>query len=152
MDTRLVGQRDDSERPGHTGSPHAEDIEIHHTRNTPMCATVVVLDMSGSMRYNAQYVNVNGWGWHFMASSDRYPGDFCSLWRCTRSPARHISELPGICPARDDDDPVVRLNADMSRPDISEFQIPPHFTNIQRGLQIARSFSRFRTRRTARSF
>jgi uncharacterized protein with von Willebrand factor type A (vWA) domain len=28
----------------------------------------------------------------------------------------------------------------MSRPDISEFQIPPHFTNIQRGLQIARQF------------
>jgi uncharacterized protein with von Willebrand factor type A (vWA) domain len=35
-------------------------------------------------------------------------------------------------------DPVVRFRVDMSRDDISEFQIPPHFTNIQRSLQMAR--------------
>jgi uncharacterized protein with von Willebrand factor type A (vWA) domain len=35
-------------------------------------------------------------------------------------------------------DPVVRLRADMSRDDVSEFQIPPHFTNIQHGLSLAR--------------
>ena len=35
-------------------------------------------------------------------------------------------------------DPVVRLRADMSRDDISELQMPPHFTNIQHGLQLAR--------------
>ncbi|MCH8839505.1 MAG: hypothetical protein IH831_02270, partial [Planctomycetes bacterium] len=35
-------------------------------------------------------------------------------------------------------DPVVRLRADMSRDDISEHQIPPHFTNIQHGLATAR--------------
>jgi uncharacterized protein with von Willebrand factor type A (vWA) domain len=35
-------------------------------------------------------------------------------------------------------DPVVRLRADMSRADISEFQLPQHFTNIQHGLQMAR--------------
>jgi uncharacterized protein with von Willebrand factor type A (vWA) domain len=37
-------------------------------------------------------------------------------------------------------DPVVRLKADMSRPELSEVQIPPHFTNIQHGLQLARQF------------
>jgi uncharacterized protein with von Willebrand factor type A (vWA) domain len=37
-------------------------------------------------------------------------------------------------------DPWVRLKADMSRDDISEHQIPPHFTNIQHGLQTARRF------------
>ena len=37
-------------------------------------------------------------------------------------------------------DPVVRLRADMSREDISEHHIPPHFTNIQHGLQLARQF------------
>ena len=31
-------------------------------------------------------------------------------------------------------DPVVRLRADMSREDISEYYIPPHFTNIQHAL------------------
>ena len=37
-------------------------------------------------------------------------------------------------------DPVVRLKADMSDPQVSELQIPPHFTNIQHGLQLARKF------------
>ena len=35
-------------------------------------------------------------------------------------------------------DPIVRLRADMSREDISEHQIPPHFTNIQHALQLSR--------------
>ncbi len=35
-------------------------------------------------------------------------------------------------------DPVVRLKADMSDERVSEMQIPPHFTNIQHGLQLAR--------------
>jgi uncharacterized protein with von Willebrand factor type A (vWA) domain len=36
--------------------------------------------------------------------------------------------------------PVVRLKVDMSREDVSEMHIPPHFTNIQHGLQMARQF------------
>ena len=36
--------------------------------------------------------------------------------------------------------PVVRLRADMSDPEITEFDVPPHFTNIQHGLQLARRF------------
>lgn len=35
-----------------------EDIEIHRTRNSPKCATVVLMDMSGSMRYGGIYVQV----------------------------------------------------------------------------------------------
>ena len=35
-------------------------------------------------------------------------------------------------------DPVVRLRVDMSREDVSEYYIPPHFTNIQHALQMAR--------------
>src|SRR5205823_7120819 len=37
-------------------------------------------------------------------------------------------------------DHFVALRADMSDPNISEIQIPPHFTNIQHGLQLARKF------------
>jgi uncharacterized protein with von Willebrand factor type A (vWA) domain len=36
--------------------------------------------------------------------------------------------------------PVVHLRADMSNPGVSEFQVPPHFTNIQHGLRLARRF------------
>ena len=39
-----------------------DDIEIHRTRNNPKCATAVLLDMSGSMRYDGQYVNVKRMG------------------------------------------------------------------------------------------
>ena len=35
-------------------------------------------------------------------------------------------------------DPVVRLRADMSDPNITEADLPPHFTNIQHALQLAR--------------
>src|SRR4051812_11210743 len=34
------------------------DITIHQTRNNPKCATMVLMDMSGSMRYDGQYINV----------------------------------------------------------------------------------------------
>ena len=37
-------------------------------------------------------------------------------------------------------DPVVRLRVDMSREDVSEYYIPPHFTNIQHALQMGRQF------------
>jgi uncharacterized protein with von Willebrand factor type A (vWA) domain len=39
-----------------------DDIEIHRTRNNPKCATAVLLDMSGSMRYGGLYVNVKRMG------------------------------------------------------------------------------------------
>src|SRR5262249_35179913 len=39
-----------------------DDIQIHRTRNNPKCATVVLMDMSGSMRYDGQYINVKRMG------------------------------------------------------------------------------------------
>jgi len=35
-------------------------------------------------------------------------------------------------------DPVVRLYVDMSDPEITELDVPPHFTNIQHGLHLSR--------------
>jgi uncharacterized protein with von Willebrand factor type A (vWA) domain len=37
-------------------------------------------------------------------------------------------------------DPIIRLRADMSDERITELDVPPHFTNIQHGLQLARRF------------
>src|SRR5262249_19442279 len=39
-----------------------DDIEIHETRNNPKCATAVLLDMSGSMRYGGLYIDVKRMG------------------------------------------------------------------------------------------
>ncbi len=119
------------------------DIEIHHTRNTPKCATAVVMDMSGSMRHGGQYINVKR-----MAIAldglirSEYPGDYLQfIEMATFAKPRHISEIPGLMPRPVTIyDPVVQLRADLSDPKISEMDIPPHFTNIQHGLQLARQF------------
>lgn len=122
---------------------HQDDIEIHRTRNNPKCATVVLMDMSGSMRYDGQYVNVKRMALALSGLiTSEYPGDYLQMIELSTfakviPPGDVISLLPKIPTITN---PVVRLKADMSRDDISEAHIPPHFTNIQHGLQMARQF------------
>jgi len=120
-----------------------EDIVIQRTRNNPKCATVVLLDMSGSMRYDGQYINVKRMGLALDGLIRKeFPGDYLQfLEMYSLAKPRHISEIAALMPKPVTlYDPVVRLRADMSDPSISEHQIPPHFTNIQHGLQLARRF------------
>ncbi|MEE8459900.1 MAG: VWA domain-containing protein [Phycisphaerales bacterium] len=120
-----------------------QDIEIHHTRNTPKCATVVIMDMSGSMRYDGQYINAKRMGLALDGLiRSEYPGDYLQFVEMyTFAKPRHVSEIPSLMPKPVTlYDSVVRLRADMSNEQISEFDIPHHFTNIQRALQIARQF------------
>ena len=121
----------------------AEDIEIHKTKNNPKCATALLLDMSGSMRYDGQYVNVKRMGLALEGLIRKdYPGDFLQFIEIySFAKPRSLSEIPGLMPK-----PVtihesaVNLMADMSDPEMSEMLVPPHFTNIQHGLQLARKF------------
>jgi uncharacterized protein with von Willebrand factor type A (vWA) domain len=120
---------------------HQDDIEIHRTRNTPKCATTVLLDMSGSMRYDGLYIDVKRMGLALDGLIRReYPGDFLQFVELASfAKIRHVSELVGLLPKPVTiTDPVVRLRADMSDPRITEFDVPPHFTNIQHGIQLAR--------------
>jgi uncharacterized protein with von Willebrand factor type A (vWA) domain len=120
-----------------------EDIEIHKTRNNPKCATAVLLDMSGSMRYLEQYVNVKRMGLALDGLiRSEYPGDFLQFIELyTFAKPRHVSEIPALMPKPVTlYNPVVRLRADLSDPQVSELLIPPHFTNIQHGLQLGRKF------------
>jgi uncharacterized protein with von Willebrand factor type A (vWA) domain len=120
-----------------------EDIVIHRTRNNPKCATVVVMDMSGSMRYDGQYANVKRMALALEGLIRReYPGDFLQLiemftFARPTPPGKIIELMPKPVTIFD---PFVRLKVDMSRDDVSEHAIPPHFTNIQRALQLARQF------------
>jgi uncharacterized protein with von Willebrand factor type A (vWA) domain len=130
--------RSGSERPLRL---HSDDIIVHHTRNTPKCATAVLLDMSGSMRYDGLYINVKRMGLALDGLiRSEYPGDwlrFIELY--TFAKLRQVSEVITLMPKPVTlYDPVVRLKADMSDERVSEMQIPPHFTNIQHGLQLAR--------------
>jgi uncharacterized protein with von Willebrand factor type A (vWA) domain len=117
------------------------DIEIHRTRNSPKCATVVIMDMSGSMRHDGQYINVKRMALALQALITReYPGDFLRFiemytFARLRTPGEIIELMPKPVTIYN---PVVRLRADMSREDISEIQIHPHFTNIQHALRLAR--------------
>ncbi len=120
-----------------------EDIVIHRTRNSPKCATVVAMDMSGSMRYGGLYVNVKRMGLALDGLIRReYPGDYLQfIEMATFAKPKRSSELVKLLPKPVTVfDPIVRFKADMSNPDISETHIPPHFTNIQHALQQARQF------------
>jgi uncharacterized protein with von Willebrand factor type A (vWA) domain len=120
-----------------------EDIEIHKTRNNPKCATVVLLDMSGSMRYEAQYVNVKRMGLALDGLiRTEYPGDFLQFVELyTFAKPRRLAEVAALTPKPVTlYDPWVALKYDMSDPRNSETLIHPHFTNIQHGLQTARKF------------
>jgi uncharacterized protein with von Willebrand factor type A (vWA) domain len=121
----------------------AEDIEIHKTRNNPKCATALLLDMSGSMRYDAQYVNVKRMGLALEGLIRKdYPGDFLQFIEIySFAKPRSLSEIPGLMPKPVTiHESVVRLKADMSDPEMSEMLVPPHFTNIQHGLYLSRKF------------
>jgi uncharacterized protein with von Willebrand factor type A (vWA) domain len=120
-----------------------DDIVIHHTRITPKAATCVLLDMSGSMRYDGQYINVKRMGLALDGLiRTEYPGDFLQFVEMyTFAKPRHLSEIAHLMPKPVTIyNPVVRLKADMSNPDVSEMAIPHHFTNIQHALQTARRY------------
>jgi uncharacterized protein with von Willebrand factor type A (vWA) domain len=101
------------------------------------------MDMSGSMRYDGQYMNVKRMALALEGLIRReYPGDYLHFiemftFAKPRRPGEIIELLPKPVTIFD---PVVRFKADMSSERISEFQIPPHFTNIQHALQLARQF------------
>lgn len=118
-----------------------DDIVIHKTRNTPKAATVVLLDMSGSMRYDSMYVNVKRMGLALDGLiRSEYPGDYLQFVEMyTFAKPRPVSEIAGLMPKPPTIfNPVVRLKYDMSNPKFTEFDPPWHFTNIQHGLQTAR--------------
>lgn len=118
-----------------------EDIQIHHTRVNPKAATCVLLDMSGSMRYDGLYANVKRMGLALDGLiRSEYPGDYLQFIEMyTFAKPRHVSEVAGLMPKPVTIfSPVVRLKQDMSNPNVSEFRIPHHFTNIQHALQTAR--------------
>lgn len=121
----------------------ARDIEVHKTRNTPKCATTVVLDMSGSMRYGGLYVHVKKMALALQGLVQReYPGDSLQfIEMASFAKPRPAGEIVKLLPKPVTIfDSVVRLRADMTDPRITESDVPPHFTNIQHALQLSRQF------------
>jgi uncharacterized protein with von Willebrand factor type A (vWA) domain len=118
-----------------------EDIVVHTTRNNPKAATSVIMDMSGSMRYDGMYVNVKRMGLALDGLiRSEYPGDFLQFIEMyTFAKPRPVAEVPALMAKPVTIfSPVVRLVADMSDPNRSEYDVPWHFTNIQHALMTAR--------------
>ena len=118
-----------------------EDIEVHRTRNTQKCATMVIMDMSGSMRYDGQYMNVKRMALALdgLVRSE-FPGDFLGFvemysFAKLRRPGEIVDLMPKPVTVHD---PVVQLSVDMSNPDVSEHMVHQHFTNIQHSLRLSR--------------
>jgi uncharacterized protein with von Willebrand factor type A (vWA) domain len=145
-ESEVLGGANETSDPNKTGSRlpirlKTEDIEIHRTRNRPKSATVVVMDMSGSMRYDGQYINVKRMA---MALDglirSEYPGDYIGFVEMyTFGKIRRAGEIPELMPRPVTlFDPWVKLKVDMSRPEVSEHMVHQHFTNIQHSLRLAR--------------
>ncbi len=120
---------------------HGDDIVVHKTRNHPKCATCVIMDMSGSMRYDGQYINVKRMAMALQGLiHSEYPGDFLRFIEMyTFAKLRSYGEIINLMPKPVTiHDPWVRLKADMSDDRISEQEVHPHFTNIQHALRLAR--------------
>jgi uncharacterized protein with von Willebrand factor type A (vWA) domain len=101
------------------------------------------MDMSGSMRYGGEYINVKKMSLALNGLiRSEFPGDFLRFVEIsTFAQMRQASELIEMMPKIPTiTDPVVRLRADMSdeRMSSSSIHIPPHFTNLQHGLRLAR--------------
>ncbi len=117
------------------------DLVVHRNRHSPKCATVVAMDMSGSMRYDGQYINVKRMALALQGLiQSEYPGDFLrflEMYTFARPclPGEIIDLMPKPVTIHQ---PFVRLKADLSQPDSIESAIPPHFTNIQHALRLAR--------------
>jgi uncharacterized protein with von Willebrand factor type A (vWA) domain len=129
--------------PGLPVRMRPDDLVIHETRNTPKAATVVLLDMSGSMRYDSLYVNVKRMGLALDGLiRTEYPGDFLQFVEMyTFTKPRPVAEVATLMPKPPTIfNSVVRIKADMANPNITEFDVPWHFTNIQHGLRTARTF------------
>ncbi len=109
--------------------------------DSPKCATAVLLDNSGSMRYEEMYITVKRIGLALDGLIRReYPDDWlCFIEVYTFAKLLKASEVAALMPKKFTlYDPVVRLKVDMTDKRVIRSQIPPQFTNIQHGLDLAR--------------
>jgi uncharacterized protein with von Willebrand factor type A (vWA) domain len=127
------------------GSPihvSEEDLVVYDTEYQTSCATVVLLDMSGSMTRYGKYGQAKRVAMALQSLiRSRYQGDFLQVvgfytYATPLSERQLLSSAPKPVSIYDS---RVRLRINLDRP--PRF-VPEHFTNIQAGLQFARRILR----------
>jgi uncharacterized protein with von Willebrand factor type A (vWA) domain len=127
------------------GSPihvSEEDLVVYDTEYQTSCATVVLLDMSGSMTRYGKYGQAKRVAMALQSLiRSRYQGDFLQVvgFYTYASPLSERELLSSAPKPVSIYDSRVRLRINLDRP--PSF-VPEHFTNIQAGLQFARRILR----------
>lgn len=115
-----------------------DDLVVHETEYQTSCATVVLLDMSGSMTRYGKYGAAKKVALGLQALvRDKYRGDsfeVIGFYSCA-SPLNERDLLLSAPKPVSIFDPRVRLRINLDHP---QGFVPQHFTNIQAGLQLAR--------------
>jgi len=127
------------------GSPvhiSEEDLVVYDTEYQTSCATVVLLDMSGSMTRFGKYGQAKKVAMALQSLvRSRYQGDFLQVvgFYTYASPLTERQLLSSAPKPVSMYDPRIRLRINLDRP--PRF-VPEHFTNIHAGLQFARRILR----------
>jgi uncharacterized protein with von Willebrand factor type A (vWA) domain len=119
-----------------------DDFVVYDTEYQTSCATVVLLDMSGSMSRYGKYGSAKKIALALQALvRGRYPGDTLHVvgFYTYASPLSERELLHSAPKPVSIYDPRVRLRINLDRP--PRF-VPEHFTNIHAGLQFARRLLR----------
>ena len=115
-----------------------EDFVVYDTEYQTACATVVLIDMSGSMRRYGKYGQAKKVAMALQGLvRGRYQGDFLQFvgFYSYASPMSERELLYSAPKEVSIFDPRVHLRINLDQP--PDF-VPQHFTNIQAGLQFAR--------------
>ena len=115
-----------------------EDLVVHDTEYQTSCATVVLLDMSGSMMRYGKFAGAKRVAMALQALvRSRYQGDFLQFvgFYTYATPLTEKQLLYSAPKPVSLYDPYVRLKINLDNP--PSF-VPEHFTNIHAGLQFAR--------------
>ncbi len=115
-----------------------EDLVVHDTEYQTSCATVVLLDMSGSMMRYGKFAGAKRVALALQALvRSRYQSDFLQFvgFYTYASPMTEKQLLYSAPKPVSLYDPMVRLKINLDNP---PGFVPEHFTNIHAGLQFAR--------------
>jgi len=115
-----------------------DDLVVHDTEFQTACATVVLLDMSGSMMRYGKFAAAKRVALALQALvRSRYPGDFVQVigFYTYATPLTEKQLLYSAPKPVSIYDPYVRLKIPLDNP---PGFVPEHFTNIHAGLQFAR--------------
>ncbi|MEZ6050458.1 MAG: VWA domain-containing protein [Planctomycetaceae bacterium] len=115
-----------------------EDLVVHDTEFQTACATVVLLDMSGSMMRYGKFAGAKRVALALQSLvRSRYQGDFLQTvgFYTYATPMTEKQLLYSAPKPVSLYDPMVRMTIDLDHP---PGFVPEHFTNIHAGLQLAR--------------